>query len=264
LSKIYPEDVVPMFPEERQRRILEQMRSGATVKVTDLSTAFGVSESSIRRDLRDLASSGLLERTHGGALLAESTLSELTFAEKVDQNLAEKVAIARVAADMVQDGDSIILDAGSTTLQIARLLRGRRQLTVVTNALTVAAELGDQPGIDLIVVGGVVKESTMALVGPIAERTLAEINADWVFLGTNGLDLERGLTTPTPIEAAVKRRMIAAARQVVVVADSSKLGRVAFANVAPVSRMHVLITDQGFDRDTGCELSARGVSVHYA
>lgn len=250
-----------MFPEERQRRILELVRSGAAVKVADLSAEFGVSESSIRRDLRDLERSGLLERTHGGALANGGTLAEQTFEEKTTLSLREKEAIARVAASLVQDGDAIILDAGTTTLQIARLLRSRRNLTVVTNAIPIAAELADLPSIELILIGGSVKGNTLAMVGPMAERALEQLNVDRVFLGTNGLDLTRGLTTPTPAEAAVKRRMIAAARETVVVADHSKLGKVAFATIAPLGAGTVLISDRGLDASVVAELEARGVEV---
>ncbi|MBY6275638.1 DeoR/GlpR family DNA-binding transcription regulator [Symbiobacterium thermophilum] len=250
-----------MFPEERKRRIIERVRSGAAVTVQDLAQVFGVSESTIRRDLRELEREGLLERTHGGAVPADPTLTEPSYAEKSDQNRAEKMAIARVAAGMVHDGASIILDAGTTTLEIARLLKDRRNLTVVTNAYPIAAELADAPGVEVIVTGGTVRGKTLALVGPLAEQVLEQVNADLVFLGTNGIDIERGLTTPTPAEASVKRRMIAAARKVVVVADSSKAWRVAFAAVAPVSSMHMLISDRGLDPRLAHELLARGIQV---
>jgi len=250
-----------MFPEERKRRILERVRSGGSVTVQDLSQAFGVSESTIRRDLRELEQEGLLERTHGGAVAADPTRAEPSYAEKSDQNRAEKMAIARVAAGMVHDGASIILDAGTTTLEVARLLKDRRDLTVVTNSYPIAAELAEAPGVEVIVTGGSVRGTTLALVGPLAERALEQVNVDITFLGTNGIDLERGLTTPTPAEASVKRRMIAAARKVVVVADSTKAGRVAFATVAPVSKMDMLITDRGMDPRLAGELMARGVQV---
>lgn len=252
-----------MFSQERQRRILDLIRSGDAVRVADLSETFSVSESTIRRDLAQLEESGLLERTHGGAVPADSRLQEPTLSEKSARNTAEKMAIARAAAALIQDGDAVILDAGSTTLQIARLLRGR-QLTVVTNAVNIAAELGDVPGIDLIVTGGTSRGTTLALVGPIAEATLSAINADWLFLGTNGVHPERGLTTPTPIEAAVKARMIEAAREVVLVADHTKWGAVAFAHVAPLSSVNRLITDIRFDRTAAAELESRGMRVMLA
>lgn len=250
-----------MFPEERRRRILERMRSGEAVKVSDLASELGVSEVSIRRDLRELERSGLLARIHGGALPTEGTTTEPTFAEKTTRNLAEKVAIARAAASLVQDGESIILDAGTTTLEIARQLRSRKNLTVVTNAFHVAAELGDCPGIEVIVTGGAVKGNTLALVGPLAEQTLESINVDRVFLAANGIDLKRGITTPTGTEAAVKRKMIAAAHQVILVADHTKWGKVAFVTIAPLTAAQVLVTDEAFDPQSARELTARGVEV---
>lgn len=250
-----------MFPEERRRIILERMRAGAAVKVADLSLEFGVSESTIRRDLRDMEETGLLERTHGGALPADSTQVEPTFAEKTDQQLEEKRAIGALAASLVRDGDSVILDAGTTTLQVARALRGLRDLTVVTNAYHIAAELADQDSVQLIVTGGSIRGNTMALVGPIAERTLDELNVDWAFIATNGLDLHRGLTTPSQAEAQVKRRMIAAARNVAVVFDSSKLGKISFANIAPVDQIQTVITDSGLPVGAARELEQRGIRV---
>lgn len=250
-----------MFPEERRRVILERMRSGMAVKVGDLSTEFSVSESTIRRDLRELEESGLLERTHGGALPNDSTLDEPSFAEKTDQHLAEKRAIGVLAASLVRDGDSVILDAGTTTLEVARALRGRKNLTVVTNAFHIAAELADQDSIHVIVTGGTIKGNTLALVGPTAERTLEEVNVDWAFIGTNGLDTERGLTTPTQVEAVVKRRMIAAARQSVVVVDSSKVGRVGFATIAPLHQIHMLVSDSGLSAGVAADIEQRGVKV---
>lgn len=250
-----------MFPEERRRRILERMRSGEAVKVCDLSAQLGVSDVSIRRDLRELERSGLLARTHGGALPAETTTTEPTFAEKTTRNLAEKVAIAHLAATLVQDGESIILDAGTTTLEIARQLRQRRNLTVITNAFNIAAEFGDCPGIEVIVTGGTVKGNTLALVGPLTEQTLAGVNVDRVFLAANGIDLDRGITTPTQAEAAVKRKMIDCARQVILVADHTKFGKVAFATIAPLTRAQTLVTDQGLDGQAARELTARGIQV---
>lgn len=253
-----------MFPEERRRVILERMRSGMAVKVGDLSAEFGVSESTIRRDLRDLEESGLLERTHGGALPAESTQAEPSFAEKTDQQLAEKQAIGTLAASLVRDGDSVILDAGTTTLEVARALRGRRNLTVVTNAFHIAAELADLDSVQVIVTGGTVKGNTLALVGPMAERSFDELNVDWAFIGTNALDLQRGLTTPTQTEAQVKRRMIAAARNVAVVVDSSKVGKLSFATIAPVQQIQTLVSDTGLPADVVVELQRRGVRVMLA
>ncbi|MFO7171439.1 MAG: DeoR/GlpR family DNA-binding transcription regulator [Bacillota bacterium] len=250
-----------MLPEERKRRIRQIVESGAAVTVGDLSKAFGVSESTIRRDLQELAREGLLERTRGGAVPISPTREEPSFSEKTVQNRAEKMAIARVAASLVPDGASVILDAGTTTLEIARLLKARRNLTVMTNAYTIAAELADAPEIEVIVTGGTVRGNTLALVGPLAERALEEVNADILFLGTNGIDLERGLTTPSPAEASVKRRMIAAARKVVVVADHTKMRKVAFAAIAPLSSVHMIISDRGMDQQVARELIRRGIQV---
>lgn len=209
-----------------------------------LSKALGVSPATVRRDLTELEKRGLIRRTHGGALPLSGTSFEPTVGQKSTEQVEEKRRIGKVAASLVRDGETIILDAGTTTLEIARALSGRRDLTVVTNSLSIAAELANLEGVHVILTGGDLRKNTMALVGPAAEGFLRTITADRVFLGINGISPERGLTTPNLLEAATKRAMVRAASEVVVVADHSKLGRVTFAHVADLHHIDRLVCDE--------------------
>lgn len=209
-----------------------------------LSQALGVSPATVRRDLTELEKQGLLRRTHGGALPLSGTSFEPSFGQKSGEQVEEKRRIGAAAASLTRDGETVILDAGTTTMEIARALSGRRDLTAVTNSVSIAAELATMEGVHVILTGGDLRKNTMALVGPAAEAFLRTITADRVFLGINGIDPERGLTTPNLLEAATKQAMVRAASEVVVVADHTKLGRVAFAHVAGLDQVDRLVCDE--------------------
>ncbi|GAB6876904.1 DeoR/GlpR family DNA-binding transcription regulator [Thermaerobacter litoralis] len=253
-----------MFAEQRRRQIIALLTSDRAVSVTELAARFGVSESTIRRDLREMEELGLVERTHGGAVLPDLRRYEPAFHQKEAERRAEKDAIARMAAQLVETGDTIILDSGTTTLALARLLRSCTDLTVVTNSIVIAGELAAAPGVEVVVTGGTVKGRTMALVGAEVVRFLSRVNVDRVFLGINGIDLEAGLTTPTLAEAETKRAMMRAAREVVLLADHSKLGRVTFAHVADLKEVDRLITDSGAPPQFVSQLRESGLEVHVA
>jgi DeoR family transcriptional regulator, fructose operon transcriptional repressor len=249
-----------VFPEKRKQQILELLASDGSVTVSDLSSLLGVSTVSIRRDLRDLQAAGLLKRTHGGAMTGHIAAFEPSEAEKEDQLREEKVAIAEVAAAMVQEGETVLLDAGSTTLQIAKLLKSRRDLAVITNALNVAAELASGEA-ETTLIGGSLRTKTLSLVGPVAESTLASLYVDRLFLAANGIDLKRGLTTPNVLEAHTKRTMVKSARAVIVVADHTKFGRVTVSQFCEIGEIHCLITDSGAPADFVSAMEKRGVRV---
>ncbi len=169
---------------------------------------------------------------------------ELSLAEKEDRFGSEKAAIARVAASLVKDGETVMLDAGSTTLEIARQLKHTRNIKIVTNAVNIAHELSSSPA-EVIVTGGMLRLNTLAMVGPITLATLAGLHVDKLFLATNGLDLKRGLTSPNVTEAQTKRAMLDSAAEVILVTDHSKFGRIALAQVCNLDRIDCLITDAG-------------------
>jgi DeoR family fructose operon transcriptional repressor len=235
-----------MLADERRLRILERLAQQRSVTVSELAEAFGASESTIRRDLDDLERQGLLRRTHGGAVAVDAVASfEPSLQEKDVRYPQEKQAIARAAAELVRPGDTVLLDAGTTTLQIARQL-ATLELTVVTNSVPIAMELSSTPQarVHLMLLGGDLRRTTGALVGPFAERMLADLHVDLLFLGANGLHADRGVTTPNPLEAAVKAAMIRSARRVAVVADHSKVGQVSLVKVCDWDEVDLLITDR--------------------
>jgi Transcriptional regulators of sugar metabolism len=195
-----------MFNEERKKEILSAISDKGNVKVSELSKAYNVSEVTIRKDLQELEEEGLVKRVHGGAVLDHSIKFEPTFSEKADKFINEKSIIGKAAAALIEDGDTIALDAGTTTLQVAKHITARN-LTVVTNSLDIAVELAEKQNIEVIVVGGILRLETRALVGPVADMALDNIRVDKAFVGTNGISLNYGLTTPNIIEAQTKNSL---------------------------------------------------------
>jgi len=230
-----------MFAEERKSKIAQMIKEGKSVKVNELAKLFGVSESTIRRDLNELESLGIVKRTHGGAVNNFATTFELSFAEKEDRFAKEKEYIGKLAAKYIEDGDTIILDSGTTTQYIARNIKAKNVI-VITNSVNIANELSNREDIEVIVTGGVIRSKTKALVGDITQSTLKQFRCDKAFIAANGVSIEFGVTTPTHLEAAVKRTMIENAKEVFLVADSSKFGQVTFALICPVDRLNYIIT----------------------
>ena len=249
-----------MRQADRLGYILERLAGNGSVSVSDLAANVPASAATIRRDLRLLESQRLLARTHGGAI-ARGVLYELPLRYKAARHQREKALIAREAASRVGDGRAVGLTGGTTTTEVARMLVERQQLTVVTNALNIASELAVRPNLKLVVTGGVARDTSYELVGPIAEQGLAGLNLDLVFLGADGVDPEAGLTTHHAMEAHTDRALIERAQRVVVVADSSKIGRVAFARICEIERVHEMITDAGADRGLLEQISQVGVEV---
>src|ERR1700691_922317 len=218
------------------------------VLVGDLARHFRTSQVTIRKDLDILQAHGRIHRTHGGALPArESALEDPTLREKEKLHRKEKIQIATAAARMVKEGQVVILDSGTTTTAIARALRHHQNLTIITNAVNIAAELAGT-SLDVILTGGSLRRNSFSLVGPIAEETLRRLNADILFLGVDGFDVHYRLSTPHPRAAQVNKAMMDVARVVVAVCDSSKFGRRSLSSIAPLSAVHHLITDRGIPK----------------
>jgi DeoR/GlpR family transcriptional regulator of sugar metabolism len=232
-----------LFKEERQTRILQILELEDRVEVPVLSRRFKVSEDTIRRDLRDLDARGLIRKTHGGAM--RHLTPPMPYENRLLQASEVKAAIGRAAADLVQEGDSLIIDSGTTALSLAQSLKAGK-LRVLTNSLDVAKAVADRADVDLIVLGGR-WDPLHQLIGPATVEQLSRYRVDKVFLGMAGLDSRHGLTAPSEEEAAVKRAMIQVAQQVIGLADRSKLGKVAFAWVAPASAIDILVTDDQAD-----------------
>lgn len=249
-----------MFAEERQEKIMEMLNRTSSLKVAELANSFNVSESTIRRDLQDMEQSGMLTRTHGGAVVNSRTSFEPSFKEKETERHDEKVEIGVIAASMIEDGDTIILDSGTTSLEIARHITSHN-VTVITNSIDIAYELSLRDDIEVIVAGGNLRKNTRAMVGHIAEQTLSNFRVDIAFIGANGISMEEGITTPNFTEAQTKKSMIKVANRVIVSADSSKFNQVCFSVICPLKEVNSIITSSDVDesiikgyRDSGVEI----------
>lgn len=247
------------FGAERKQRLLDALRAEGRLEAAEVAARLGVTGETVRKDLIQLEHQGLLRRVHGGAVPVDQLSYEPAVSAR-SEYAAEKMRIARAALERLPANGSILIDAGSTTAQLAEILPGDVELTVYTNALPVALVLVNRPRLTIFTLGGRLRSRTLAEVDHFAARALAQINVDVAFLGTNGISLERGLTTPDPAEAAVKRLMLAAARQRVFLADHSKIGLVRGSQHAEVADIDLLITDDGIDSASRRTLEAAGVN----
>ena len=234
-----------MLPNQRRDKILELLTEDGTAKVKQLSKIFKVTEATIRQDLEKLEGDGFIIREHGGAYLKNIVDHVRNFSLVHQENMDKKEAIAKKCLEFIDSGDTIILDSGSTTTEIAKRLRGLRDLTVITNALNIALILGGQPGIEVILTGGEFKPPTLSLTGQKAADSLDGLNVHKLFLATAGITLRAGLTYPGISDIVVKRAMIEAADITYLVADSSKIGKAAFASLGALSLIDYIITDSG-------------------
>jgi DeoR/GlpR family transcriptional regulator of sugar metabolism len=250
-----------VLPSQRRQAILRRLTAQGEAGFAELAEEFGVSEMTIRRDLEMLEAEGLARRVRGGAISVVSRSYEPPFAVRTATAADAKEAIGSAAADLVNDGDTAVIDVGTTALALARALHGKRGLTVVTPSLPVAVELGADPDVRVVVTGGHVRSGELSLTGGMAEDSFATLNCDLAFIGIAGICASPGLTEYNPDDARVKRAAIAAARRVIVLADASKLGRVAFSTVAPLSVVDVLVTDAPADHHVTQEIAAAGVSI---
>jgi DeoR family transcriptional regulator of aga operon len=247
--------------EERRRRICELLREEGRVTVDALASRFGTSQVTVRADLATLESAGALMRTHGGALSLPEADQSLN--AKQLQHYAEKARIAEAAAGLIRDGETIILDSGTTTAEIARRVRSLelKSINVITNALNIAAILVDVPSVRLIVPGGILRRESNSLSGPMAEAALGTLQANRLYLGADGIDPQIGVMTPHLAEAELNAKMIAIAREVVVVADASKFTRRNISLMARVEQLNMLITDRAAPAEAVEQLRQQGVQV---
>ncbi|WP_431919794.1 DeoR/GlpR family DNA-binding transcription regulator [Amycolatopsis tucumanensis] len=250
-----------MYAEERQQQIVERARSLGRVDVSWLAANFAVTTETVRRDLTVLERQGVLRRVHGGAIPVERLGFEPGLADRDAVLTAEKERIAKAALAEVPEEGAILLDAGTTTARLAEILPSDRELTVVTNAVSVVPQLALRPQLTVLLLGGRVRGRTLAAVEDWTLRALADTFVDVAFVGTNGISAERGLTTPDIGEAAVKRAMIRAARRTVVLADHTKVGNDCLARFGELSDVDKFVTDTGLDDGLAEELRAAGPEV---
>ncbi|WP_418004363.1 DeoR/GlpR family DNA-binding transcription regulator [Mycobacterium sp. PDNC021] len=249
-----------LYADQRKQHLLEVLRRDGRIDAAGTAAELGVTGETIRKDLILLERQGLLRRVHGGAVPVDY-LSYEPAVETRTEFLAEKTRIAKAALAHLPERGSVLIDAGSTTAQLVDMFPGDRELTVYTNSLTQALTLLSRPLLTVYTLGGRVRSKTFAEVDDWAARALAEINVDVAFLGANGISAHRGLTTPAPSEAAVKRRMLACAHRRILLADHSKFGTITGAQYGRLADIHLLITDSGLDDLQLSELSAPGLIV---
>jgi DeoR family transcriptional regulator of aga operon/DeoR family fructose operon transcriptional repressor len=245
----------------RHRRILQLLENEGNVKVDNLSERFAVSQVTIRKDLAELEEQGLLQRTYGGAVYSHRSRFNVSFLEKLQIEAPTKDAIARLAMSYIHEGDTIILDAGSTTLALARALPGKlRSLYVITNSIPAALELS-RAGYEILLIGGQVRNHSLALIGPVAVKTLESFHADRAFLGTSGITLSHGHSTPNPLDAEVKQAMMRSADETYVLTDSSKFGHACLASFAQLTEVHFTLTDTGIPAEFREAFEKRGIGL---
>lgn len=258
------EMVMKMFYSERKQKILEYITQKPQITVAELSEVFGVSAVTIRKDLNELSKKGEIKRTFGGAVGIGMSRNEDGEQEKETCNMERKREIAEKAVQFVEEGNSIIIDAGSTTQELAKLIVERKiyGLTIITNAFNIADVFRENSEYEVIFAGGQYRRKILSCVGPHTNSILNSLNADKLFLGTNGISLSRGVTTPNMYEAEVKRCMMQNSREHYLLADSSKFGRILLSKVADIDEIDCLITDSHADTEILKNIEKSGVTIY--
>ncbi len=253
-----------MLKSARQTQIRQLVDANGHVTVQELNQLLDVSEATIRRDLDEMSEMGWLHRTHGGAIKAERAVKEPPILQRRSAYEVEKQRIGRLAASLVKPGQTIFLGSGTTVHEIARNLHDVPELTVITNALNVVNELVNSDNIELVVIGGMLRQSELSTVGHIAEAAIKELRADKVFMGMRGIDPQHGFTGDYLPEATTDRTILGIASRTIIVADRSKLGQVSTVFLAPITAAHVLVTDQAAPPDFVAVLEELGLEVRLA
>lgn len=246
---------------ERHDQLVDFISRRQRVTVAEIAERFAISVATVRRDLDVLAEQGDVERFHGGARISHTAPPELPVLQRQTVQARAKRNIGQAAAELVQDGDTVCLGSGTTTLQVANHLRNHRNLTIITNSVLVINALSDVPDITIVGLGGLMRQSEMSLIGHITERGLAEVHADKVIMGIRAIDIQHGLTNDYLPETMTDRAVLGIGREVIIVADHSKCGRVSTAFVAPVTAVHTLVTDNKAPADFTQDLEELGVRI---
>jgi DeoR/GlpR family transcriptional regulator of sugar metabolism len=246
---------------DRQNQILQLIEQQQRLSVADIVEQFTVSEATARRDLEVLTSLGKVQRVHGGAIALTQAPPEQPILQRQDEQAQEKVRIGQAAAALVKDGETVFLGSGTTVLEAARALRGRRSLTVITNSLPVVNALAGTEGMTIICLGGMLRDSELSFIGHITEQALAEVRADKVILGTRAISVEHGLTHEYLPETMTDRAILKAGREIIVAADHTKFGRAATVLLAPLESVHTIVTDKETSQDFIDAVQERGLRV---
>jgi DeoR/GlpR family transcriptional regulator of sugar metabolism len=246
---------------ERQKQILSLLSQQGRLSVSEIVTQFSISEATARRDLETLSAKGKVQRVHGGVIAVEQAPPESPILERENEQAEEKARIGRAAASLVDNHETVFLGSGTTVLEIARNLRDHRDLTVITNSLPVLNMLAGRKEITVVSLGGMLRESELSFIGHITEQALVEVRADKVFMGTRGISLEHGLTNDYLQETLTDRAILKSGREVIIVADHTKVNRVATVLLASLSQMHMLVTDSKADKKFVQALKRQSIQV---
>jgi DeoR/GlpR family transcriptional regulator of sugar metabolism len=254
-----------MLKEERYQKILEIIATDGKITVGDIVRFFGVSDMTARRDIKLLEQSGLLRQVHGGAISNLGRSYEPPYSIRSSQATQAKKAIGKAAAEMVLNGDSIVLDVGTTTMEVARALVDRRSLTIITASLPIANEIISKFSLEndirLILTGGIVRARELSMIGHIAQETFSQFQVDKAFIGVGGINIKSGLTEYNLEDALVKKPLLKTARQKIVVAEGKKLGRSVFATIGPITDIDTIITDITASEDQVRSIRDIGIEV---
>jgi len=246
---------------ERQKQILSLLARQGRLSVAEIVSQFEISEATARRDLESLASQGKAQRVHGGVISVEQAPPELPILERENEQADEKTRIGSSAANLIADQETVFLGSGTTVLEAARNLRNRRNLTVISNSLPVLNALAGAEGITVISLGGMLRDSELSFIGHITEQALSEVRADKVIMGTRGVSLEHGLTNDYLQETLTDRAILKIGREVIIVADHTKVNRISTALLAPLDSMQTFVTDAKADRKFIQALKKQGINV---
>jgi len=249
-----------MFAEERKLKILDLLNQNNKVTVSELVRLFNVSSATIRSDLRELNDRGQLIRTHGGAIIETGAGFEPDTKQKRDLNLAAKQKIARLAIDLINNGDTVIFDTGTTTLELAKLLNQRQRITAVTNDFEIARVLEEFNSISVVMLGGQLRRNFHCTVGAAGIEMLAQLSVDKAFMGTNSFSISNGASTPNIEQAEIKKAMVASAQKVILLCSNRKLGKDSFAHFASLDQIDKLVIEK-IDVNEKFEFEERGVEV---
>jgi DeoR/GlpR family transcriptional regulator of sugar metabolism len=246
---------------ERQNQILQLVTRSQRIRVAELCTTFEVSEATARRDLETLAAQGKIQRVHGGAIALIEAPPESPLLQRGSDQADEKARIGQAAAALVRDGETVFLGSGTTVLEVARALRTRPSLTVITNSLPVVNVFAGLENLNVICLGGILRDSELSFIGHITEQSLSEVRADKVFIGTRAISLEHGLTHEYLPETMTDRAILKAGQEIIVVADHTKFGRAATVLLAPLESIHTIVTDGRTRQDFLSAVENKGIRV---
>ena len=252
-----------MLAIERRNRTMEKLQAEKKVVVSELSKLFGVSEETIRRDLEKLENEGLVTKSYGGAVLNESTNIDLPFNIRKNRNVDKKLKIADLMAERIHDGDMLMLDASSTAVFIAKKIKDRKNMTIITNSIEITLELADMHDWHVLSTGGIVKEGSLALVGPHTDQMIKCFHVDKAIVSCKGLDLEKGITDSNEMHAETKKTMFASANEKILAIDSTKFDRISFTKIGELKDIDMIITDKDPGEQWRTQFEKMGIECIY-